>query len=80
MSVRKSRERAWRAIAALLTSLSVLGCSDDGASGQGPATTSPAGNTGSATAAADAGGSPSLATGAAAASAGHAGSGGSTGE
>jgi polyhydroxybutyrate depolymerase len=79
MSVRKSRERGWHQIALLLTSVSLLGCSDDGGSGQALATTSPAGNAGSATATAGAGGSRSLGTGAAAASAGHTGSGGRTG-
>ncbi len=79
MSVRNSRERAGRAIAFLLGSLSLLGCSDDGESGYGPAPASPAVNGGTATASLGAAGSPSLGAGATAASGGHVGAGGGGG-
>jgi polyhydroxybutyrate depolymerase len=78
MSVRKSREHAWRKIACLLTSSSLLSCSDDGGSGNAAATTSLAGNAGSATAAAGTGGATSLGTGATATSAGAGGGSGRT--
>jgi polyhydroxybutyrate depolymerase len=64
MSDRTLTERARRAIAFLLTAPSLLGCSDDAESWQAPATSSPAGNGGSATASGISGSSMALGTGA----------------
>ena len=79
MSLRKSRERAWRTLAFLLTPLTLLGCSDDGESEHGPATTSIAGNGGNAIAPLGSGGSTTLGTGATPASGGRAGGAGAAG-